>query len=80
MSVPYYTTTVLPGATLVLDSNGLPVYQGLADVRFTVSVVLMPVVRRPVHTRMHMCTGQLVEMGLNRLSCSIDCLNFVLAL
>ena len=38
MRVPYYTTTVLPGARLVLDSNGLPVYQGLADVRFTVIV------------------------------------------
>ena len=38
MRVPYYTTMVLPGARLVLDSNGLPVYQGLADVRFTVIV------------------------------------------
>ena len=55
MSVPYYTTTVLPGATLVLDSNGLPVYQGLADVRFTVSVCLMPVVEVCAHTHEHTC-------------------------
>ena len=36
MKVPYYTTTTYPGARLVLDDQGLPVYQGLASVTFTV--------------------------------------------
>ena len=36
MKVPYYTTTTYPGARLVLDDQGLPVYQGLASPTFTV--------------------------------------------
>lgn len=37
MEVPYYTTTIYPGARLVLDDKGLPVYQGMASATFTVS-------------------------------------------
>ena len=36
MQVPYYTSTPFPGAHLILDSNGLPVYQGQATAMFTV--------------------------------------------
>ena len=36
MEVPYYTTTVYPGARLVLDDKGIPVYQGMAQATFTV--------------------------------------------
>ncbi|KAL5466810.1 hypothetical protein EMCRGX_G030960 [Ephydatia muelleri] len=38
MQVPYYTSTPFPGAHLILDSNGLPVYQGQATAMFTVLV------------------------------------------
>ncbi|XP_065913302.1 uncharacterized protein [Dysidea avara] len=38
MKVPYYTTTTHPGARLVLDDQGLPVYQGLANATFTVLI------------------------------------------
>ena len=36
MEVPYYTTTIYPGARLVLDDEGLPVYQGMTSATFTV--------------------------------------------
>ena len=39
MKVPYYTTTTYPGARLVLDNQGLPVYQGLTDATFTVRIM-----------------------------------------
>ena len=41
MKVPYYTTTTRPGARLVLDDQGLPVYQGLASPTFTVRMTLI---------------------------------------
>ena len=37
MEVPYYTTTIYPGARLVLDDKGIPVYQGTTSATFTVS-------------------------------------------
>ena len=37
MEVPYYTTTIFPGARLVLDDKGVPVYQGMTSATFTVS-------------------------------------------
>ena len=36
MEVPYYTTTIYPGARLVLDDKGVPVYQGMTSATFTV--------------------------------------------
>lgn len=36
MEVPYYTTTVNPGARLVLNDKGVPVYQGMTSATFTV--------------------------------------------
>lgn len=36
MEVPYYTTTIYPGARLVLDDKGIPVYQGMTAATFTV--------------------------------------------
>lgn len=39
MTMPHYLTrNALPGSELVLDSNGMPVYQGEVDVRFTVAI------------------------------------------
>ena len=37
MSAPLYTNTPFPGAKLVLNNEGLPIYQGQTDVTFTVS-------------------------------------------
>ena len=37
MQVPTYISDPLPGSHLVIDNNGLPVYQGNIDVSFTVS-------------------------------------------
>ena len=37
MEVPYYTTTIYPGARLVLDNKDIPVYQGTTSATFTVS-------------------------------------------
>ena len=38
MFVPFYLSSVLPGSYLIIDNaTGLPVYQGITDVTFTVS-------------------------------------------
>lgn len=36
MEVPLYLTSPLPGSHLVINDQGLPVYQTTADVGFTV--------------------------------------------
>lgn len=41
MTVPLYLSSFLPGSHLIIDNiTGLPVYQGSADVTFTVSVIM----------------------------------------
>jgi len=41
MEVPYYTTTIFPGARLVLDDKDIPVYQGMTPATFTVRPVVL---------------------------------------
>ena len=45
MTVPIYTSTIFPGAHLVTNEQGLPVYQGSAEATFTVCVT------SPLHNR-----------------------------